>query len=125
MERDETIKRIHAALKERSGKTWSVTGGRGTAWAWITIDAPPARRTWHYRLKAGCVDAPENYKRYDSFKPGGTMGPADQMTLARLLALESVHFQGHDIPAATDYRIAAVERAEGKPVTVEPKPYWD
>jgi hypothetical protein len=48
MDRDETIKRIRKALRARSGKDWSVTGGRGTAWGWITIDAPPRRRTWKY-----------------------------------------------------------------------------
>ena len=47
-DRDTTIKRIKTALQQRSGKTWSVTGGRGTAWGWITIDAPPRRRTWRW-----------------------------------------------------------------------------
>jgi hypothetical protein len=46
LSRDATIKRIRAALKKRSGKSWSVTGGRGTAYGWIEIDAPPRRRTW-------------------------------------------------------------------------------
>ena len=36
--RDEAIGRIKASLKARSGKAWSVRGGRGTAWGWITID---------------------------------------------------------------------------------------
>lgn len=49
MDRNETIKAIKTALQKCSGKTWSVTGGRGTAWGWLTIDAPPARRTWHRR----------------------------------------------------------------------------
>lgn len=48
MDRNETIKRIKDALKRRSGKPWSVTGGRGTAWGWITIDAPPARTVYGY-----------------------------------------------------------------------------
>jgi hypothetical protein len=46
--RDQAIKRIKAALKRRSGKEWSVRGGKGTAYGWITIDAPPKRRTWKY-----------------------------------------------------------------------------
>src|SRR5262249_21146248 len=49
LDRDTAIKRIRAALKRRSGKTWSVTGDRGTAWGWINIDAPPKRRTWRDR----------------------------------------------------------------------------
>lgn len=48
LDRDEAIKRIKAALKRRSGKPWSVTGGRGTAWGWIKIDAPPKRCTWQW-----------------------------------------------------------------------------
>ena len=43
MDRSEAIERIRKALKRRSGKTWSVTGGRGTAWGWIHVSAPPAR----------------------------------------------------------------------------------
>jgi len=39
MDRNETIKTIRAALRRRSGKLWSVTGGRGTAWGWLSIDA--------------------------------------------------------------------------------------
>lgn len=48
MDRNEAIQRIKTALRRRSGKAWSVTGGRGTAWGWINIDAPPARRTWQH-----------------------------------------------------------------------------
>ncbi len=48
LDRDDAITQIRAALKQRSGKTWSITGGKGTAWGWITVDAPPRRRTWQY-----------------------------------------------------------------------------
>lgn len=48
MDRDVAIKRIKTALKKRSGKDWSVKGGRGTAWGWIKIDAPPRRKTWDW-----------------------------------------------------------------------------
>lgn len=44
IDRDEAIKRIRAALKRKTGKSWSVSGGRGTAWAWIRVQAPPRRR---------------------------------------------------------------------------------
>lgn len=47
-DRDDAIQQIKTALKKRSGKTWSVTGGRGTAWGWITVNAPPRRRTWQF-----------------------------------------------------------------------------
>jgi hypothetical protein len=48
LSRNVVCKRIKVALKKRSGKDWSVTGGKGTAWGWINIDAPPARRTWQH-----------------------------------------------------------------------------
>src|SRR2546423_1163620 len=53
-DRNGIIKEIKTALETRSGKKWSVTGGKGTAYGWITIDAPPARRTARYLVKPGC-----------------------------------------------------------------------
>ena len=91
MERDEAISEIRAALKRRSGKTWSVTGDRGTAWGWITIDAPPARRTEKTHMTT-----------------------ADREELARLLGLNDVHFQGVSIPASSQYRQEYVDRANGR-----------
>ena len=126
MERDETIKRIRTALKRRSGKTWSVTGGRGTAWGWITIDAPPARRTWGHYLPDGARDEPENYRERDDGTPGGHMSPADRQELGELLGLgEPSHSQGENIPASTDYRVEYVDRAEGRTPTRIGTQYWD
>ena len=66
MDRAGTIKAIRKSLKRRSGKPWSVTGGRGTAWGWITIDAPPSRRTMHTVKKSGAItDRPEDYEEID------------------------------------------------------------
>jgi len=48
MNRNEVIKVIKENLKKRSGKSWSVTGGRGTAYGWITIDSPPSRCKWKF-----------------------------------------------------------------------------
>ena len=87
--RDSAIAAIRAGLKRRSGKQWSVTGGRGTAWGWITIDAPPARRTWSHRLKAGVTtDRPEDYEPYDCGLPNHSMSPTEQTELATLLGLD-------------------------------------
>lgn len=47
IERPEAVKRIKAALKRKTGKTWSVHGARGTAWGWITVEAPKSRRVSH------------------------------------------------------------------------------
>jgi len=98
MERDEAIQRIRKALKQRSGKSWSVRGGQGTAWGWITVDVPPAREA----------------NRQTEFEE-----------LARLMNVPKIHHQGMDIPASHDYRQEAVDRAEGREPSVYGKPYWD
>lgn len=120
MERNEAIERIRKALKQRSGKAWSVTGGRGTAWGWIRITSPPARR-----------------KREGSAVPSSVMAPEDQIELSKLLGFRSesdtdsshaytkVHCQGCSIAASTDYRQEYVDRAEGREPSVIGTPYWD
>jgi hypothetical protein len=103
IDRNEAILRIRKALKARSGKAWSVTGGTGTAWGWIHIQAPPARR--------------------DDM---GRTSEADRAELGQLLGLEGpVHTQGVNIPASSDYRQEYVDRAEGRSPAVTGKPYWD
>lgn len=47
IERKEAVRRIKAALRRKTGKTWSVHGGRGTAWGWLTVEAPKSRRVAH------------------------------------------------------------------------------
>jgi hypothetical protein len=103
--RDAVIRRIRSALKARSGKSWSVTGGRGTAWGWITIKSPPARALNQY----------------------GSMTDAEALELGQLLGLgHACHLQGVSIAAYSDYRQEYIQRAEGKPVTVVGQPgYWD
>jgi len=126
MDRNETIQRIRTALKLRSGKVWSVTGGRGTAWGWITITAPPKRRTGHGVKKSGALtDWPEDYEYKDTGEPNGNLAPAEQAELGRLLGLPPVHFQGVSIPAGHDYWQEYTDRAEGKAPSVTGKPYWD
>lgn len=100
--RDETIQAIKAALKSRSTTKWSVTGGRGTAWGWISINvAPRARRN-------------------------GYMTAAHRVELRRLLSLDRVvHLQGESIPASSDYYNEYTARAEGREVTKRAQPYWD
>jgi hypothetical protein len=126
-DRTATIKRIKRALERRSAKTWSVTGGRGTAWGWLTIDAPPARRTWQSRVVADRKD--ENgfdvYEQYDTGEPGGSIGPADRAELAELLGLESIHHQGVSIAAGGDYYVEYIDRAEGREPRKIGTPYWD
>ena len=55
LSRAAVIARIKRGLESRSGKRWSVTGGTGTAYGWLHIDAPPARRTWRDRPRPGAT----------------------------------------------------------------------
>jgi hypothetical protein len=120
IERNDAIKRIRKALKERSGKSWSVTGDHGTAWGWINIDAPPARRTWHFEtgedgfmVKSGTVNAagaPEYKEFNDPTAGGGHMSPDERKELAALLNVPTVHCDGVSVsPDAREYYVLAAE----------------
>ena len=98
LSRNAVTKRIRSALRQRSGKTWSVTCGTGTAYGWIHIKA----------------------RHHDS------MSAAECAELAHLLGLSRpCHFQGESIPASHDYYREYIDRAEGREPAVDGKPYWD
>ena|SRR5688500_10955659 len=101
-DRNATIAVIKSALRERSGKVWSVKGGTGTAWGWITISAPP--------------------KRLNEY---GYMSADDCAELAALLSLPTVHFQGVSIPASSAYRAEHIARAKGQTPETFGTQYWD
>lgn len=96
--RDQAITLIRAALKRRSGKAWSVRGGTGTAWGWISIGVTNAQAT----------------KR-----------PGWDKELATLLGLDWVGNGGKSVPASSAYYQEYVDRAEGREPSVYGKPYWD
>jgi hypothetical protein len=128
-DRNETIKAIRTALQRRSGKAWSVTGGRGTAWGWIHIDAPPARRTFSHREKPGgngyCANWSDQWEEYDTGESGHGSGPADREELSKLLGVELAQVGGGvGVPASYDYRREYIDRAEGRPPSVIGVPYW-
>lgn len=128
--RDATIAAIKAALKRRSRKSWSVTGGRGTAWGWITIDAPPARRTWTHKPKPGLGDCPppgnEFWDYVNTFETGHGTSPQDCEELAKLMGLPNVHEQGHNVPACNDhYRVALCRAMHGHAGPFSAEQYWD
>jgi hypothetical protein len=89
--------RIRKALRQRSGKAWSVTRGRGTASGWISIEA----------------------------KKDGIMTPEQCAELGTLLGLPPVHCQGVSVAASHDYRREYIDRAEGRTPRVIAEPYWD
>lgn len=99
--RDEAIVVVRDALRRRSGRSWSVTGGRGTAWGWIRIAAPPSCR--------------------DTL---GGMSDADRRELSLLLGVD-VHYQGVDVPASSEYRRLFMARALGLETNTAPVRYWD
>lgn len=128
--RSATIKAIRSALKARSGKAWSVTGGRGTAYGWIKVEAPPARCTWTSVPKPDNVSrlpGIENWDEVDTNQPGGCMGPYDRELLGTLLGLgKPTHRQGESIPASTEYRRLYLARALfGTSGGLTASPYWD
>lgn len=99
--RNETIAAIRKALRERSGKAWSVTGGRGTAYGCLSISAPPARS-----VDYGLSDA-------------------DRAELSQLLGVD-VHRQGHSVAASNDfYRVAICRARHGHAGPFTAEAYWD
>jgi hypothetical protein len=98
--RDDTIQKINAALKAR-GLRYSVTGGRGTAWGWITIDLMPA--VYNGLDEAGRTAA---YRKL-----------GDDFLEARRTSIS--------IPAGSDYYREYIERAQGLKPAVCGTPYWD
>jgi hypothetical protein len=103
LSREETIKAIRKALKARSGKTWSVRGGTGTAWGWIRISSPPARS--------------------DAY---GRMSPEETTELHELLGLK--HYggsQGVQVPDSSAHYREFIDRAEGRTPSVIGQQYWD
>ena len=118
MDRDEAIRRIRTALKKRSGKAWSVKGGKGTAYCWLRIDAPPKRRTFHF-VDSGKVDA-MGFPVYDEIENGtpetasdfGHTGPEERAELGRLLGVNHVHHQGVQVsPDSWEVFVAKAENA--------------
>lgn len=99
-DRNLTIKALRKALKARTGRSWSVTGGRGTAWGWITIQAPPARQD------------------------GYSTSEEDREILGQALG-ERVGHQGAFVPASQDHRREILEQAHGLAVSQGASQYWD
>lgn len=125
MERAQVIATIKSALQKRSGKTWSVTGGKGTSWGFLTISAPPARCTWRHRLKKGANnDYPESWEGYDSIAGNGDITPTERAELGQLLGLDRpVHSQGLKV-CSQDWQ-NYIDRAEGRKPTKPDYEYMD
>lgn len=128
-DRNDTIKIIRDALKRRSGKSWSVIGGRGTAWGWIRVEAPPARRTWKCREKVNANEFEkwsDKFEEFDCGESNHAMSNAEVHELAKLFNIEPGQANGGvSIPASSDYRREYIDRALGKTPSKIAQPYWD
>lgn len=102
IDRTTAIARIKAGLKSRSSTPWSVIGGRGTAYGWLTITVVPRLRVGH-----------------------GYLSEVHAAELGQLLGLSRVHQQGVSIAASNDHYREYVARAEGRTPEAIAQPYWD
>lgn len=93
VDREMAIRLIREALRRRSGKLWTVRGGTGTSYTWISIISPPARRV-----------GPYDY-----------MTEAEAKELGELLGIGGpVHHQGYDVsPGSASYRVAIARAQTG------------
>ena len=127
--RNDVIARIRRGLNNRSDRSWSVTGGRGTSYGWLQIDAPPQRRTFDHRPtdeRGG--DGLPVFELVDAGSDGYLMGRDDRIELARLLGFpdeSAVPHQGVKVPSGHDYYAEFIDRAEGRPPSTRGEPYWD
>ena len=114
--REGVIKELRRALKARTGLTWSVTGGKGTAYGWIRIDAPPKERRFD---STGTVEL-------TGTGPCGYMSLKRRKMLADALGLgQPTHCQGESIPSQYDYQQEYLERANGLVPSVKGVAQWD
>jgi hypothetical protein len=103
LDRNEAIRSIRRGLKARGGN-YSVTGGRGTVWGWITIDLLPSIKT------ATPVD-----------DWCGLYGE-----LAVMLGFDrSRGYTSFSVAASNEYYREYIDRAEGRPPAKIAEPYWD
>jgi hypothetical protein len=99
-DRSAVTKLIKTFLKARTGRTWSVTGGTGTAYGWLHIKAPQAR--------------------LDGYRASMD----DKVMLALALGLEHPT-EDFSVAASGGHWLAALQRAAGLEVTGSEAQYWD
>lgn len=114
--RDEAVKRIKAALLRKTGKQWLVHGGRGTAWGWITVEAPKARRVALEMNPAylSSYETPGMDRDIEVIRGDGNnyyTGKADCKILAKAFGLSRpVHHQGlHISPDECEFYVLRAE----------------
>ena len=116
LDRSEVVKRIKAALKCKTGKTWSVHGGCGTAWGWLTVEAPKSRRV-SVKDNPAYVDpweTPGELRYFEYIRENGenyftSRAACAELALAFGLS-EPTHYQGLQIaPEKWEYYLELAE----------------
>jgi hypothetical protein len=104
MDRTAVCAAIKRHLKARTGITFSVTGGRGTAWGWLYIAATKQRAADQW----------------------GRLTPSDAKVLADALGLRDEYVgDSVSIPAGSDWWTEYLQRAETGACTVRGERRWD
>lgn len=145
IDRATAIRLIKTSLQQRSGKQWSVTGHRGTAYGWITISAPPKRLgcarfhefNHHWDVNDACdvcgqlrgsmaapamEECPAHVCGPRCF--GSYIVPEDRRELAELLGLDYVHCQGASFSSDGGWQ-EYIARAAGRKPTEYQRLDWD
>lgn len=113
---DESVKRIRAALKRKTGMAWSVRRGKGTAYCWLSVGAPPRRQVAHDRNPAwNCWDMDSNEPPYfERPKVKGDLvthtSNTDAQILADIFGKSAHHCQDMSIsPDAHEWAVLTAE----------------
>ena len=116
LERKDAVRRLKAALKEVTGQTWSVHGGKGTAYGWITVEAPKSRRVSvranpRHTDEWETPDEPRHFEYQHDSGENYYTSEADCQTLAAAFGRERVGWQGLSIsPDRRNAYVKAVEK---------------
>ena len=102
LDRNDAVKAIRAAFKAR-GLRYSVVGGRGTAWGWITIGVLPSEVRGKNRDEVAALYRKLGEDLGERMTCGGNIG----------------------VPASSEYRREYLDRASGRTPSVKGTPYWD
>lgn len=103
LSRPDAIATVKASLRARSGYSWSVTGGKGTAWGWLRVNV-----------------APKDQAQFSC------MAEVDQVWLALLLGHDyPIHQQGESIANSGGHYKQLIAQAAGYNPTVFGEQYWD
>lgn len=114
-DKDTFTQDLGKALKEATGRTWSVSRSRGTASSWVNVDAPPARRTCEWD---GVTPAP---------KGQGYSCQNDREVLGKAVHAPGgvAHPQGESIPPDPGCRERVYDLVKGRSDPAVCKPNWD